>query len=141
RGRRSRVEHRPHSVTLAEGDGRVDSFERNLELHEDEIASLQDIRRAIEVRGRKIGVRSFYDEDRVLSRWLDHDRRDAAGLPLDAPDVARIDPEPIEIADGGVCKHVIADGCDHHHESAQLGCRRSLIGSLAAMSHLEAWRL
>ena len=55
--------------------------------------------------------------------------------------MARIDPEPFEIADGGVREHVVADGSDHHHGGAELGCGHSLIGSLAAVSHLEAWRL
>src|SRR6202044_4167498 len=81
------------------------------------------------------------DEDRVLSGWLDHDRGNAAGLSRHAPDMARVDPKSVEIIDGGVREHVIADGCDHHHGGAKLGRGRSLIGPLAAMSHLEARRL
>ena len=63
------------------------------------------------------------------------------GFPLTRLIMARIDPEPVEIADGGVRKHVITDGGDHHDRGAELGCGHSLIGSLAAVSHLEAWRL
>ena len=63
------------------------------------------------------------------------------GFPFNAPDMARIDPERLEIANCGVGKHVVADRRDHHNLCAKLGCGHSLIGALTAMSHLEAWRL
>ena len=128
-------------MTLAEGDGRIDGFERNLELHQDEIAGLQDARGAIDVRRRKIGVRALHDEDRVFAVRLDHDRRDPAGLPLHAPDMARIDPKRLKIAYGGVGEHVVANRRNHHDRGTQLGCGHRLIGSLPAVSHFEAWRL
>src|SRR6185437_7183584 len=89
----------------------------------------------------KIGVRSFHDQDRVFAIRLDHDRGDPAGLSLDAADMARIDPNRLEIADRGVGEHVVANGCDHHHRSAQPGGGHRLIGALAAVSHCKARRL
>ena len=127
-------------MALPECDGRINGFERDLELQEDEVAGLQNLRRAIDIGRGKIRVRAFDDEDRVLSRRLDHDRSDAARLARDPPDVARVDSEPFQILDRGVGEHVVPHGGDHDDGGAQFGGGDGLVGSLAAVAHFKARR-
>ena len=49
--------------------------------------------------------------------------------------MACIDAETCQVVDCIVGKHVFADPAHHHHACAQLGCRDSLVCSLAAAAH------
>ena len=82
-------------------------------------------------------VRAFDHEDAVLSAGLDKYRRHAAGHAFHLLDVCGVDPQLLEILDGGRAEQ-IAPNARHHEDrgSAQFG-RGRLIGALASESQVK----
>ena len=72
--------------------GVVNRLQRDLELQNDTVRTLQNIRRGIHVRRPQFVIGSFDNDDPVLPGWIDEDRRHSARDPGDLSHVSSIDP-------------------------------------------------
>src|SRR5580658_6068243 len=127
-------------MALAERERRIDRLERHLELGQDEIAGLEILAGALNIRWRQIAVRALDDEDAIVARSVYQNGRRAGRLAGHAIDVVRADDGGLEIAQDSVAEHVVADLGHHDDGSAELRSRDRLVGALAAMAHLEPRR-
>ena len=122
-------------------DGVVDRLQRDFELEEDQAAAAEVLGGGIDIGREQVVVGALDDEDAVLARGIDEDRRDAARRAGDGADMAGIDAESLEIADGVAAEEIVADAADHQHIGAELRRGDGLVGALAAMAHGEGLRL
>ncbi len=134
------VERGPDAVPPAESERRIDGLERRLELQQDEIAGLEVVGGGLDVGRREIAVRALDDEDEIVARWIDEDRRRAGRLPPHALNVRRADAHRLEVLQHALAQHVVADFRHHDDLGAELRRRNRLVGALAAVAHLEARR-
>ncbi len=85
------IERGPDAMFFAEGEGGIDRLERDFELHEDEVAGLKILARRLDVGRRQVAVRALDDEDEIVARGVDEDRRGSSRLPGHALNVLRPD--------------------------------------------------
>ena len=138
--RRRRIEHRSDAMPLAKGERRIDRLERDFELGEDEVAGLEIVAGPRDVLRTEIAVRALDDEDAVVARPVDEDRRSAGRLTADALNMRGVDARALEILEHAIAQHVVADFRHHDDRGAELRRRDRLVGALSPMAHLEPRR-
>ncbi|OOL38396.1 hypothetical protein BOO94_09535 [Pseudomonas sp. FSL W5-0299] len=127
-----RVEQDWNVVRAAEFDGVVNGVDIDFQLQNDQRALAQRLGRRVDIRRNQVRVGAFDDEDAVVRVGLDEDRRHTAGHAGHALHVTGVDTKTLEIGQGVVGKHVIADLGEHQHIRPELRRGNRLIGALAA---------
>ena len=84
-------------MCLGKADGRIDRLERDLELQDEEATRREFIASRLDGCGAEFLVGSRIDEDAILARGIDDDRRDTVRRSLCRLDEAHVDMMILEI--------------------------------------------
>src|SRR4029077_8292604 len=106
-------------------------------LQDHAIDSLEQVSRSINVRRLQQIVRAFHYEDAILSVRLNENRRHAAGDSFDLLHMGSIDPQLLEVLNGGRTEQIAAHPSNHEDLSATKPGSHRLIRPLTPKAEIE----
>ncbi len=121
-----------------ETQGEVDGFERHFQLQNDDVGTEKHTGSGLDIGGRKAVISAFDDQNPVLARTIDKNRRDAAGYSRRDEHAAGIDTQGRKVLDACRSKEVVAETGDHRNFRSAEARRNRLVRAFAAEAEMKA---